>query len=162
MKNQSIPITYGIVTGLALIVYFLLLSTIGLHTNPIFSFVNAAICAVGIYACIKSYRRRQGDAFKYQNGFMAGIFTGFYATIIFTVFFGIYYANNQSFSDSLLSSIGLDLNSGLLILGVGIMGFASTLVVTLTLMQLFKKSWNTREGNRHAFHKNDDHNKPKV
>lgn len=159
MKKQSIPIKYGIAIGVVLILYFLLLSLIGWSTNPFFSFVNAVIMAAGIYLSIKSYRKHKGKKFKYHKGFFAGIFTGFYATAIFTFFFAIYFSNNDAFAQKLGPNIGVDTNAGLLIFGVALMGFASTMVITLSAMQLFKDSWNTRDGNRHAYHKDDDYNR---
>lgn len=154
MRKQSIPIRYGVSTGVVLIVYFLLLAIVGLNSNPAFSFFNAVITAGGIYLSIKSYRRHKSTKFRYQKGFMAGIFTGFYATVIFTIFFAIYFANNDAFAQALRDHIIIDTNAGLLIFGVALMGFASTMVVTLSLMQLFKDSWNTKDGNRHTYSEN--------
>jgi len=140
MKNQRISLTYGIITGIVLIVYFLILGIIGWNSNPFFSFVNAGICAIAIFLAIKNRSRIDGKKFKYQNGFATGLLTGFYATIIFTIFFGFYYTNNTDFANKLLDKISLNPQEGILIFSVAIMGFASTLVVTLAIMQLFKIS----------------------
>lgn len=140
MKNQRISLTYGIITGIVLIAYFLILGIIGWNSNPFFSFINAGICALAIFLAIKNRSRIGGKTFKYQNGFATGLLTGFYATVIFTIFFGFYYTNNHGFAESLLNNIGMTPHEGVLIFSVAIMGFASTLVVTLAIMQLFKTS----------------------
>src|SRR5699024_7496880 len=137
--NHKIPFKYGLVTAVVLIVYFLFLGALHLNSNPAYSFVNAVICAVGISLAIRSLREHEGDGIDYYKGFKTGFLTGFYATIIFTIFFISYYSYSESFANELLLNIGLNVNTGLLFLGVAIMGFTSSLVVTLALMQLYKK-----------------------
>lgn len=145
MKNIALPIRFGIYIGIALIAYFLLLSLLHLHTNPVYSFFNSIITAVGIYSAIKQYKLKQGSDFEYPKGFSTGIIAGFIATLIFSIFFLVYSTEiNPSFLDKLLVFFEgkLDLKIGLLVFVVAIMGFASTVVVTLTCMQYFKNSWN--------------------
>lgn len=151
MKNQAIPIRYGLLIAAALIIYFLLLSLLGLHTNPIFSLFNGIITGAGIYLCIKKYQEYKGVKFKYQKGFMAGIVSGFLATFIFTLFFGIYATNfDANFLNEMLEGWKRDNNTSvaMLLFVVATMGFASSLILTFSFMQLFKSSWNTKETNR--------------
>ncbi|MGO2357839.1 DUF4199 domain-containing protein [Mesonia sp.] len=151
MKNQAIPIRYGFFIAAALIVYFLLLSLLGLHTNPYFSLFNAVITGVGIYWCIKKYQEYKGVKFKYQKGFMAGIVSGFIATFVFTLFFGIYATN---FDATFLNEIAQgrraenNISVAAILFVVATMGFASSLIITFSFMQLFKSSWNTKETNK--------------
>ncbi|MDR6299544.1 DUF4199 domain-containing protein [Mesonia maritima] len=154
MKNKAISLRYGFGISILLIIYFLLLSAVGLHTKPIFSLVNGLITGVGIYYAIKSYRAHKKEKFKYQKGFMTGLTTGFLATLIFTVFFGIYASNiDNDFANDLLNNWEADYSTGLglLLFVVAVMGFATTLVLTLSFMQLFKDSWNTKAGKKHTF-----------
>ncbi len=153
MKNIRIPIKYGVAIAAALIAYFLILSIFGAHKNPVFSLFNGVIMAFGMYESIKHYRSDKGSKFKYQKGFMSGLLTGFNATIIFTIFFGIYSTElNPGFLDELLTMWRSDYNAGvgIILFVVGIMGFATSFVLTLAFMQLFKDSWNTVEGNKHT------------
>lgn len=154
MKNSSVPVIYGLVVAAGLIAYFLLLSIFGLHTNPIYSVFNMVITAAGIYLAITKYRRDKGQKFKYQKGFMTGVGTGFIATIIFTIFFGVYSTElNPDFVQELLADWGSDwfMNIGMLLFTVALMGFASTFVLSLAFMQLLKESWNTSEGQKHTY-----------
>ena len=154
MKNKAISLRYGFGISILLIIYFLLLSAVGLHTKPIFSLVNGLITGVGIYYAIKSYRAHKKEKFKYQKGFMTGLTTGFLATLIFTVFFGIYASNiDTDFANDLLNNWEADYSTGLglFLFVVAVMGFATTLVLTLSFMQLFKDSWNTKAGKKHTF-----------
>lgn len=153
MDKLSIPIKYGVAIAAGLIAYFLILSLFGAHVNPIYSLFNGVIMAYGMYQAIKHYRLEKGNKFKYQKGFMASLITGFNATIIFTVFFGFYATEfNPGFLDKLITVWIDDYNTsiGIVLFVVAIMGFATSLVLTLAYMQLFKDSWNTKEAKKHT------------
>ncbi len=145
MKNAILPIRYGVAISGSLIAYFLILSLLGWHVKPAFSLFNGIIVGFGIYEAIRSYKAEQGDDFSYSGGFTVGIITGFVATLIFTIFFLTYATELQpGFIDQLLQVFKGDYNVGMGIVSfvVAIMGFATTVVLTLTFMQYFKKSWN--------------------
>ena len=145
MKNVSLPIRYGLVTGIVLIAYFLLLDLFDKSTNPVFSFFNAAITAFGIYEVIYITKIKNPTLFTYVDGFKSGIITGFIATIVFTIFFLVYATEvNNMFVDQLLQSVkrNFDIDVGIVTFIVAIMGFATTVVSALTVMQLFKNSNN--------------------
>ena len=148
MKNVTLPIRYGLLTSAGLIIYFITLSSVGLHTNPIMSLFNAVITGLGIYAAIKTYKIEQGTDFEYGAGFKVGIITGFVATIFFTAFFLLYATEfSPLFLSELLTVFKGDYNVhiGLVSFVVAIMGFGTSVVLTLTCMQLFKPSWNIPE-----------------
>jgi len=145
MKNIALPIRFGIVISACLIAFFLMLSLFNLHTNPIFSLFNGLITGFGIYEVIRVHKLETGKDFDYINGFKLGLITGFIATLIFTIFF-VFYATeiNSQFLGSLLEVFKGDYNVGIGLVAfvVAIMGFATTVVLTLTFMQLFKNSRN--------------------
>lgn len=153
MKNLSVPIKYGIVISIGLIAYFLILSLFGAHTNPFFSLFNPVIVGVGMFAAINAYKRTKGAKFKYQKGFKTGLITGFLATILFTGFFAFYATELEpDFIERLLTRWDRDwyLNIGMVIFTVALMGFATSVVLTLAFMQILKDSWNTKEGREHT------------
>ena len=122
-----------------------MLSLFGLHTHPAYSLGNSIIVGFGIYETIRYYKLEQSNAFSYSGGFTVGIVAGFLATLMFTVFFLLYTTEiNNDFLLNLLSVFKGDYNVsvGLVTFVVAIMGFATTVVLTLTCMQLFKKSRN--------------------
>lgn len=148
----KISSTYGIWIAIVLIAYFLLSKLVGLHQYPAFSILNGAIYGVGLYMVIKTYRLKTSD-WKYEKGFEIGLFTGGIATIIFTIFMAIYmYQIDGVFAANILESWSLDydLGTSMLLISMLIMGFATTVVLTLAFMQLHKKSWNTPDGNRNT------------
>lgn len=144
MKNLTLPVRFGLVTSAVLIAYFLVLALFHKHTNPAFSFLNALITGFGIYEAIRIYKIEQGKSFTYTDGFKTGFVTGFTATLVFTVFFLIYITElNGDFVPKMLEIVhngGFDVTVGMLSFIVGIMGLATTVVATFTVMQLFKNS----------------------
>ncbi len=154
MNNFSIPIKYGIAIAIGLIAYFLILSLFGAHIYPLFSLFNVVIMAGGMWLALKAYHNSKGAKFKYQKGFMASLLTGFNATILFTIFFAVYATElNPDFLDNLINMWRTDYGTsiGIVLFVVAVMGFATSLVLTLAYMQLFKDSWNTKEGQKHTF-----------
>lgn len=145
MKNLSLPIRFGFVTSAVLVAYFLVLALVDKHTNPAFSFVNALITGFGIYEAVRFSKLENPDNFSYGEGFKTGVTTGFVATIIFTVFF-LFYATevNSAFLSELLANLkgGFNADIGMVTFVVAIMGFATSVISALTVMQLFKKTGN--------------------
>jgi hypothetical protein len=143
MMRFALPIRFGLATSGSLIAYFLVLALFNLHTNVFFSLFNAVITGFGIYEAIKYYKLEMGPRFTYGAGFKAGMTVGFVATIIFTVFFTIYSTEvNTEFLQNLSTTFFKDFQGfeAIVFFTVAIMGFATTLALTLTFMQLFKVS----------------------
>tara|TARA_R110002050_G_scaffold94765_2_gene197150 strand:+ start:6132 stop:6584 length:453 start_codon:yes stop_codon:yes gene_type:complete len=145
MKKISLTLRFGLVISAILIAYFLILALFNLHTNPVFSFFNAIITAFGIYEVVRLSKLEQPDSFSYGEGFKIGLTTGAIATILFTAFFLLYSTEiNADFLPQLLNSMNgsFNINEGLIAFIVAIMGFVTTIVSTLVVMQLFKNSRN--------------------
>lgn len=145
MKQFALPIRFGIATSGCLIAYFLVLSLFGLHTQVWYSLFNGLITGFGIYEAIKIFKLKEGENFNYGKGFTAGVVTGFFATLIFTVFFAVYATEiNLEFLKE-LSAVwfkSFENFEVIVFFTVAIMGFATTLVLTLSFMQLFKSTKN--------------------
>lgn len=152
--NLTIPIKYGLFISAGLVAYFLILSIFGAHTNPFFSLFNPVIVGIGMFMAITAFKKHKGGKFKYQKGFMTGLTAGFISTIVFTAFFAFYATELEpNFLDRLLEMWDSDwyINIGMVIFTVALMGFATTVVLTLAYMQIFKDSWNTKEGREHTY-----------
>ncbi|MBT8273538.1 MAG: DUF4199 family protein [Bacteroidia bacterium] len=143
MRKIALPIRFGIAISGSLIAFFLLLALFGQHTSPIYSLFNGVITGFGIYEAIKSFKLSQGDNFNYTEGFRTGLIAGGIATLIFTVFFIIYTTEIEAgFLAALTENMHMDISIGLVVFTVAIMGLATTVILTLTFMQLFKPSRN--------------------
>lgn len=153
MVNFKIPIIYGFGIAIILIAYFLILSLFGLHVNPLYSIFNGVIMAVGLFLALKAYRKSKGNKFKYQKGFSAVFITGVNSTIIFLIFFALYATElNPDFLDQLISMWATFYSTEIasVLFTIALMGFSTSIVLALTYMQLFKDSWNTRDGKKHT------------
>ena len=148
MLRFALPIRFGLATSGSLIAYFLVLSLFDLHTNVFFSLFNGVITGFGIYEAIKYYKLEMGERFTYSAGFTAGLTVGFVATLVFTLFFTIYSTEiNTDFLQNLSTTFFKDFEGfeAIVFFTVAIMGFATTLALTLTFMQLFKTSYNQKK-----------------
>jgi len=142
-SSASVAIKYGILTTAGLIGYFLIIKLLNLHTNPWFRLLNGLVMAYGIYAAIKRYKLVSGTTFNYINGFKVGILSGFLATFVFALFMGIYMFHfDTAFMNTLLQDWfqDIDYGGGILIFVIIIEGLASTAILALTFMQVFKNS----------------------
>lgn len=143
MKNYALPIRYGIAMGGLLVGYFLIIALFDWHTNPLFSLFNGVITGFGIYEAVKGIKLRKGNSFSYGDGFTTGVISGFIATLMFTSFFGLYAGNiAPTFLENLVGLWSGTTSLGATIFTVAIGGFATSIVLTLSLMQLFKPTWN--------------------
>ena len=148
MKNFTLPIRFGLVTSAVLIAYFLILSLMDKHTNVFYSLFNGVITGFALYEVIKYTRIQNPNTFDYRMGFTNGIVTGFLATILFTIFFAVYSTEwDPDFLTALSDRWSNDYTDfkGIVYFTVAIMGFATTVVLTLAFMQLFKKSNNPKK-----------------
>lgn len=146
MKSSlSVALRYGGFVTIALIAYFLILRLFGLHENPWLRLFNGIAMAIGIFYAIKYYKLLTGDTFTYVDGFKTGLITGFIATIIFTVFMAVYMFHlDPDFTQKLLGEWfkNYGVSAGILVFIILVEGLASTVILTLTFMQIFKKSNN--------------------
>lgn len=149
MKNYTLPVRFGIVTSACLISYFLILALLGLHTNVFYSLFNAIITGFGVFETIKYLKIKKPETFDYATGFMAGLITGGVATIIFTFFFAFYSTElAPGFLEELSTKWAKEYENfeAIVFLVVATMGFVTTLVLTLSFMQLLKPSNNLKRG----------------
>lgn len=142
-RSLSVALKYGLFVASSLIAYFLILRLFDLHISPWLRMLNGLFMAAGIYFSIKYYKFKYTADFTYVDGFKTGLLTGFIATGVFIVFMAIYIFHlDKEFAPSLLREWfnNTEQSSGILIIVILIEGLASTTILTLTCMQIFKKS----------------------
>ncbi|MBJ7879480.1 DUF4199 domain-containing protein [Gelidibacter salicanalis] len=142
-RSLSVALKYGLFIAGSLIAYFLILKLFNLHNNIWLRLANGLFMAAGIYFSIKYYKFKFNSEFSYVDGFKTGLLTGFIATGIFVVFMAVYMFHlDPEFPETVLRGWFDDTGqgAGLLILIILMEGLASTAVLTLMFMQIFKKS----------------------
>lgn len=145
-RSLSVSLKYGLGIAGSLIAYFLILKLFHLHDRPWFRLANGLFMAAGIYFAIKSYKFKYTADFTYVDGFKTGLLTGFIATGCFIIFMAVYVFHlDPEFPQLVLKSWldNIDGTGGIVILIILMEGMASTAVLTLMWMQIFKKSQNT-------------------
>ena len=158
-RALSVAIKYGLFVTASLIAYFLILRLFNLHDNAWMRLANGLFMAAGIYFAIKYYKFKYNSDFTYVDGFKTGLLTGFIATACFTLFMGIYMFHlDKEFTQAILKQWfdNTDQGAGLLVIIILIEGLASTAVLTLTFMQIFKKSQNVGQQEDLIQHKKED------
>nr|WP_321233738.1 DUF4199 family protein [uncultured Psychroserpens sp.] len=143
--SLSIALKYGLFITISLIAYFLILRLFNLHENPWLRLLNGAAMCAGIYFAIKYYKLISKSNFSYINGIKTALLTGFIATLLFTVFMSIYMFHlDPAFTEKILGEwfTNYGTGAGILVFIILIEGLASTVVLSLAFMQLFKKSYN--------------------
>lgn len=145
MNKFILPIRFGVAISGSLIGYFLFLSLFQLHINSFYSLFNGVITGFGIFEAIRYRKLEYGPKYTYSTGFSCGVTAGFIATIIFSIFMAIYATEiNPNFINSMLTKWdnNFDVGIGTFIFVVALMGFSTTVVLTLTIMQLYKNPKN--------------------
>lgn len=141
MHYFTLPIRFAIALTASLIAYFLVLSLVDLHTNPFFSLFNGVITGFAIFEAIRYRRIELGEDYNYTKGFTTGLVTGFIASIFFTIFMAVYASEiDANFLQKLAPdyAASYDIGVGVFSFIVLLMGFATSVVLTLTFMQLYK------------------------
>ncbi|HXJ98797.1 MAG TPA: DUF4199 domain-containing protein [Gelidibacter sp.] len=142
-RSLSVAIKYGLIITVSLIAYFLILRAFNLHNNIWLRIANGFFMAAGIYYAIKNYKYKYNATFTYVDGFKTGLLTGFIATGFFALFMAIYMFHlDKEFAHNIVKHFfnSGDQGGALLILIIIMEGLSSTAILTLTFMQVFKKS----------------------
>ncbi|MFD0963752.1 DUF4199 domain-containing protein [Pseudofulvibacter geojedonensis] len=148
MEQSKSAIKYGIVIGSVLIGYFLIIRSLGLAEVYWLRLINGIILGYGIYYAIKKNKEYLNNHINYFDGIGLGIKSGLVATGIFVTFLAIYmYHIDTGFSERLMTKLGWNINNPekILLVTIFMEGIASTVILSLTFMQLFKTSWNIEE-----------------
>ncbi|MFT5925772.1 MAG: hypothetical protein ACI9WL_000513 [Rubritalea sp.] len=133
--------------ALALIMYFLIINKIGYGAQSYLSLFNVIIVGIGIFFVIRNVHKNTVK-FKYLDGFVAGIKSGFVATLIFTVFMAIYlFEIDPELAQELkkqITTAGEEIEFALL-LSILLSGVATSIVTPLVILPIYMKSWNTKD-----------------
>ncbi len=89
-KSNSLfksSLTAGLVTGLILIIYSLILYFIGLNLNQLMGYISLLILAICIYVFSILYRDKEfGGTISYADALGFGVLVGVFATILSAIF----------------------------------------------------------------------------
>lgn len=89
---SSVALTFGLVTGLVMILYNLVLYVFEATTNQYLSYVSYVILLIGMFLAIKSYRDKEtGGTLSYGQGIGLGTLLALFASLLSGIFTFILY-----------------------------------------------------------------------
>jgi hypothetical protein len=138
---EKIALRYGILTALALVLFFFFMKGIGLIEQYELRTLNIVILFTGIYLANRKYRKTNTTD-TYLGGIGVGLFTSAVTLILFSTFVIIYLANNTVFMETLQSHeyFGRYLNPYIAGFVIFLEGTISGLLMSYILMQYYKRS----------------------
>lgn len=102
---QNISVKYGLLVGVAHIVYFLLMRLLDLIHIVELSYLSGIFLVIGIVMGISKYKRLRGGMINYFEGLGIGVITAFVSSLILALFLVLFvtvfddtYINNLSTS----------------------------------------------------------------
>ena len=132
--------TNGLVITALLIVYFLIMKSVGLiHQYELRGF-NAVIMFTGVFLTIRAYRKHHDQDFGYLRGMSLGVLTSLTTAVSFSAFVLIFVLSSPNFMEMIRQNEphGIYLNE----YGIGIVIFieaaASGFIFSFLSMQWFK------------------------
>ena len=134
-------ISYGILNGISLIVYFLLMKLLGLEENLMLRLFNFVIVATLIFLAHRSSYLGVEKTPGYVEGLFIGFRTGVIGVAIFIAFMGLYVQFIQpDFMQIIQKSQiwGNDLELWQVALAIAVEGVCSVAVISFASMQYFK------------------------
>jgi len=141
-------IKYGLLTSLALIVYFLSMKLFGLETNFYLRFLNFLIIIIGVYALLKKEVAKPEST--YFSALVKGISMTVVTVVTFLIFLAIYIKGfDPSFIELMENTQiwGNNLTVTQASFAVFIEGMASGVVITFAWLQYFKNSFEKVKSN---------------
>ncbi|WP_162053009.1 DUF4199 domain-containing protein [Pontibacter pamirensis] len=90
VSYQNIAIKYGILVGIAHIVYFLIMWAIGVLEIIELSFLSGLFLIIGIVVAISSYKKARRGGIRYLEGFGIGATVGVVSSAILALFLVIF------------------------------------------------------------------------
>ena len=146
ISYQNVAIKYGILVGIAHIVYFLLMGVLGLHDVIELSFLSGLLLVIGIIIAISKYKRLKNGMIRYLEGLSIGAIVGFVSSLLLAIFLVVYinivnatYLENLQASALFPDSISL---LSLFILTI-VYGTIPGFLIAFIAMQWFKRADHT-------------------
>ncbi|MCX6350671.1 MAG: hypothetical protein NTX03_02290 [Bacteroidetes bacterium] len=144
MKTRDynhIIIKYAGVTVVLYILYFVIMKMLGWADVPALRFVNYIIYAMAAYLALKDVVKAEGGALDYLGGLGIAFLMGVSSFVVFGLLILIYTHFDSFFVDTLLVDFPTSASLGkfgpcILVIAEGTV---ASVVVSLTLMQYFKK-----------------------
>jgi len=89
---NSNAIYFGVLTGLGLIIYTLILYIFNATTNQTLGYLSMLILAIGVYLSAKMFRDHSKKSFiNYSQALGVSVLTAFYASVLLAIYMYVFY-----------------------------------------------------------------------
>jgi hypothetical protein len=86
----NIALKYGIIVGVAHIIFFIIMGVLGLQHIVELSFISSIFLIIGIVKAIKSFKRYKNGMINYFQGLGIGVITGLASSVLLAIFLAFY------------------------------------------------------------------------
>lgn len=106
ISYQKVGIKYGIMVGIAHIIYFLIMALFGLLNIVELSFLSGILLVIGIVVAISNLKRAKGGMIRYFEGLGVGATVGVVSSVILGIFLVLYISLvDKTYLESLQASV---------------------------------------------------------
>jgi len=149
VSYQSVAIKYGILVGVAHIIFFLLMWALGLLEVTELSFVSGLFLVIGICVALANFKRIKGGMIHYLQGLGIGATVGVVSSSVLALFLMLFLSTfGRNYLESLQANAlfpeGLSILS-LMVLTI-VYGTVPGLLIGFIAMQWFKRRDHTMPG----------------
>jgi hypothetical protein len=148
MKNKIkyLEVKVGLLTSLALVLFFLLMKYVDLIEIVELRCLNFFILLARVNVAIRYYRRQSTPNVEYFSGFFFGLFTAVYAVIPFSIFVFLYlWKIDPSLTIGLRSNtlfMGIEITPERAAITSMIEGTVSGVLISFILMQYYRSGFS--------------------
>ncbi len=142
VRFERLGLRYGLWTGVAYIVFFLLMKVLGLHERTEVSYLNGLFLIGGIVLALREFKRVTRNHIPYLHGLGTGFLVSLYSSIILALFFVGYTAFDKEFAGHIASAnlYGLNLSVIMVALMIILQGTIGGTIIGFIAMQYFKSN----------------------
>ncbi len=146
---QSVAIKYGILVGLAHIIYFILMWILGLIETIELSFISGLFLVIGISVAISRFKAKKNGIVHYFEGLGIGATVGVVSSVILALFLMVFLsAIRTGYLENLQASALFpeSLTKLSLVMLTSIYGAVPGLIIGFIAMQWFKRRDHSMPG----------------
>lgn len=140
--EDIIPLTYGGLTALMLMAFFLIVSLVGYANIIPLSAFNIIFFSIGIFLALKRYSGSgKPNTVEYFDGLRIGLYTGCVASLLLSVFIGVLLSAAPDLMEKINQDYfwGHELVSLQIAVMVALVSIPTAIISALICMQYFKK-----------------------
>lgn len=138
---ERVGFRYGLYTGAAYILFFLLMKVLGLHERTEVAYANGLFLIGGIFLALRNYQHVMHGRNNYLPGIGIGFLVSAVSAVILALFFVGYTSIDREFAAHVQTAnlYGMNLSVLMVFLVIILQGTVGGTIIGYILMQFFKR-----------------------